>query len=608
MSYGETTSAVDRDQIAEFLGLLYSDACDDGYQFGVVTLPRRQTRYFDGVGDAVDYCARSAESGHNVYCTMGVVRDLSERIRTTPGARANKSEVAAIVAMWADIDIDPDAHDSGKRYPATLDEAAAISRVGGCEPSVIVQSGGGMHAYMLLDEPREIRDRRDRDHVALLCHRWGGSVASRARERGYQVDAVHDLGRILRVAGTTNFKGETPRPVRMLPGPGGADRPRYNLDDLEAVMVAPEYIVDGARLIEHVGAFAIDPDVVPDLRMIESACENDPEFAATWRRDREFRDQSCSAYDLSLATQLVRHKMTDQEIVDALVYWRREIAKAEPKNRIDYYQRTIGKARSAKRRETAVEAFSSGSAVIPDIADPANVTGSDRQAALEHLREALGIRIARIVQVDRDDGEIYIELDSDSEGRRERFSVGPASKMMLFRNFKARIAERCGVVLSQQLATPKTWDRILQTIYAIKEQEDSLEPTAEDRTREIVAEYIESCQAYDRERLAEAISLGDPILVGGEAGVHATTLHIWLHARGWRTTLRELRRDLRLMGFTQRAISATDRHGKRRARKYWLSRADNWQVDHIAAQPADDDLAQPLQDSYNYDDLGGLPC
>ena len=587
-------AVADRDQIRRHLEALYEAACDSGYRFGIFTLPDRRCAYYESPEDAVGLCAEAAEGGLEVYCTMGVVRELSERLRTTPGARAGKAEVEAVVAMWADIDIAGDGHQAAKPYPATAEAALEVARVGGLEPSVWVHSGGGVHAYHLLDEPREIASDaagKDRDAVSLLAHRWGGSVQARARERGYEVDATHDLGRVLRVAGTLNHKGDTPRPV-VLHG-AHAEPTRYSLDDLEHYMIAPEYIRDGARVIDRVAEFAIDPNVRIPEHSIKVLFSNMPEAKDTWEMEREFADQSPSTYDMALANLFVRLGFDDQQIVDYLVFWRREVAKA-PKNRIDYYQRTIGKARGAARHEKAVERFAQGHADLPDVADPANVSQSDRESAVSHLRDLLGIRIERFVQVDRDDGELYIVLDDG-----EQISCGPSIRAMKFHNLRARIAERCGVVLSSDIAKSVTWDRVLQTLYAIREQDDSLEPRTEDRMRELIEGHIAGARAYDGDELERYVREGDPIVRAGQICIYAPRLQTYIQTTGARVTAGEVRRDLRLLGFTQRRIDARASYGVRTTRRYWCAPADDWPVDHSPPESGGDDDERYQDDEWS---------
>lgn len=65
------------------------------------------------------------------------------------------------------------------------------------QPSVIIDSGGGYHAYWLLDEPTMITD-ANRDHIKQLQYIWVDLVGSD--------QAAKDLARVLRPVGTINVK------------------------------------------------------------------------------------------------------------------------------------------------------------------------------------------------------------------------------------------------------------------------------------------------------------------------------------------------------------------------------------------------------------------
>jgi hypothetical protein len=72
-----------------------------------------------------------------------------------------------------------------------------------------------------------------------------------------------------------------------------------------------------------------------------------PTAAASWNHAREdLPDQSPSSYDLSLASMAVAAGWDDQETVDLLIACRR-FNHCPPKLRVDYYERTLTKARSS---------------------------------------------------------------------------------------------------------------------------------------------------------------------------------------------------------------------------------------------------------------------
>jgi P4 family phage/plasmid primase-like protien len=136
--------------------------------------------------------------------------------------RAGSADIAAVNCLFADLDAK--GFDGGKQsaweHLETLEPA----------PSVVVDSGGGYHAYWLLAEPFMLATDADRERARQVQARW---VAFVGGDHG-----AKDLARVLRVPGTTNYKpGYAPDfpQVRFV----RADLDRlYELEDLE--MLLPE--------------------------------------------------------------------------------------------------------------------------------------------------------------------------------------------------------------------------------------------------------------------------------------------------------------------------------------------------------------------------------
>ena len=110
----------------------------------------------------------------------------------TTGALENCAELHA---LFIDLDF--------KDVP----EAEARVRLGAfpLHPTMVVASGGGLHAYWLLKEPLVLPDEADTAKTLLrrLAHFFGGDLASA------------EPARVLRVPGSWNVKAtyDPPRPV-----------------------------------------------------------------------------------------------------------------------------------------------------------------------------------------------------------------------------------------------------------------------------------------------------------------------------------------------------------------------------------------------------------
>lgn len=109
-------------------------------------------------------------------------------VSTRYGNGGKKRDCYRTQAVWADLD--------GRRInDCDLDP----------KPDILVDSGGGSHAYWLFPTPMLVRDERWQEIEAVnraLCHRFKADITA------------IDTGRILRIPGFYNHKYDTPRLVR----------------------------------------------------------------------------------------------------------------------------------------------------------------------------------------------------------------------------------------------------------------------------------------------------------------------------------------------------------------------------------------------------------
>ena len=137
--------------------------------------------------DALIGVAFAAECyGYNVY--VGVL----------PRGRHGEARKASIYSAgmaWAELDFDKQGG-----------EAETLRKAQATRPDILVNSGGGLHLYWALKSPIPMTSDTARAFEMSL----------KARQRKLEADAVHDVTRILRLAGCCNFKYDPPRPVRLL--------------------------------------------------------------------------------------------------------------------------------------------------------------------------------------------------------------------------------------------------------------------------------------------------------------------------------------------------------------------------------------------------------
>ena len=127
---------------------------------------------------------------------------VNPRFRRPVGGRGKNADVMCYVALWLDLDF----HGQEAAVRAAWAKLLEIFTAAGIRPSVIVESGRGIHVYWLLDKPYPNAEARPccagLQKEASICDVEGGGS-----------DPINDPCRVLRMPGTQNLKDKKdPRP------------------------------------------------------------------------------------------------------------------------------------------------------------------------------------------------------------------------------------------------------------------------------------------------------------------------------------------------------------------------------------------------------------
>ena len=138
----------------------------------------------------------------DIYFSVNPAREVPQadakgKVRSAAQVRGRSELTAAVNCLFAEFD----AKDYGGDKAAAL---AHVERLAG-RPSVLVDSGGGYHAYWLFEAPVKIEDPLDLEAMEDLQGRWVGFVGGDG--------GAKDLARVLRAPGTVNHKYDPVRPV-----------------------------------------------------------------------------------------------------------------------------------------------------------------------------------------------------------------------------------------------------------------------------------------------------------------------------------------------------------------------------------------------------------
>lgn len=198
------------DNIFDFLDILWPET-PDGWNV-LCTLRPPKHHYIDPneLENSRIIATRLDQQGLDVYHALGF---QPEAARDAGSRRAE--DVLAIPGLWCDIDVAGPNHKQ-TNLPRTMDEALEFIHSLPWQPSIVVNSGGGVHAYWLFTTPWQFDDESDRQKAEVLSKKFGEYLIAEGLKRGWKIDNVSDLARILRLPGTHNHKSNPPKQVTML--------------------------------------------------------------------------------------------------------------------------------------------------------------------------------------------------------------------------------------------------------------------------------------------------------------------------------------------------------------------------------------------------------
>ena len=175
---------------------------------------------------------------------------LGLRSRAIPdGKRGAREDISSISIIGMDIDI-YDEKKPHKSLPKSYGEAITLLQSFSLPPSIIIDSGSGLHPYWILKETFSIVSAEEREAAQELVRNFYGGFSQYAQP--YEFDSTFDITRILRVPGTLNLKDPLhPREVKIL----FEDLSRtYLIDEITAVGFSGKIRKERAKKVIEAGA------------------------------------------------------------------------------------------------------------------------------------------------------------------------------------------------------------------------------------------------------------------------------------------------------------------------------------------------------------------
>ena len=545
----------------DFLEVLFADEVCDQWQLSIFSLPDKAVRRFASISEAAAYGEHQGQR-QDVYFGLGLIAG-------NPKGRGKLADIAGIGCLWADIDLAGYGHQK-PNLPPDINATQNILEKLGPYPSLLVHSGGGLHAYWVFKEVWLFDNNQERRQAAVLSQRWASTVRATAKSQGYDLDAVGDLTRVLRLPGTFNRKGPEPVEVRVLQ----ANQYRYCPDDFDMYLVAEEYAQ--ANQPVQVEAISLSADDEPPMMKLFALLDNDPKFKRTWNRKRtDLQDQSPSAYDLSAASIAVNAGWSDQEIADLIIGARRmnkeDISKAL---RRDYIQRTIGKAKAGLQQDREISELTEQASALqnqlPEKCPQVGVTGSTvdqkgiekKQKLLRGLSRTLGVPIVRWVQHGRENARYSLLLDNN-----EWVRIGPAANVLSLRRFRQAIYEATGKLIAP--IKQEKWDDVCKILAVAAEFIENEEVASGYQAQQWVEAYLQDHPLWQGD-WQEAANNNEPFEREQLLCIHAGELRKHMRIRQQEVGIShgELCECLRISGFRRVSVSAWLK-GTVVRRSYW---------------------------------------
>ena len=245
------------------------------------------------------------------------------------------------------------------------------------------------------------------------------------------------------------------------------------------------------------GGLALDPEAEPSAVRLDALLTADPKFRRSWGQDR--KDQSPTAYNLSLATMAIQAGWSDQEVVNLIICWRRKHGH-DLKLGEGYYEIILSKAKEPIVMAQAQEQLDEALLLRPE--DQSEVL----KANLTTLFRVDIIRIVKYV------GEPPVYYMYTKQGDITLGEISSITSQTKFQNLVAAATDVWIPAVSR-----KAWDQRIQAILLVCEPidvGDASHPAQE--TNAWLEEYLLKKPPREEDEWLKAAEAKQPFIRHGE--------------------------------------------------------------------------------------------
>lgn len=542
-----------------FLHSLWPENVPDRTCIQLWTIADKKTHSFMATDPAAE---RVGSCDGDIYIAAG----LAPRMTKPSNTRTAASAIVGIPGIWADIDVNGGPTVKTNAAP-DIKSAIKLSK-SIVAPTLIINSGYGIQAWWLFEQPWLFYSPDDNKQAARIVQAFQSMLRAKAKEAGYTIDSTHDLARLMRIPGSFNCKGVEKMSVTIV----SDDGPLHGVQSIEDLV--QEHLVavvaEQSRLLGDV-EFDVRADgniPLPLAKINELKYLND-DFARAWDHGQGYPGRtphkSMNEWEMSIANYLAHAGFTDQEMADCLAFHRIRFDPGDPKGkatRRDYLALTISKAKSSVDHDDEIEM----KAAEREHAEEQLVKMADRgeedpvKAASLFSRVMGGPEVKRLIQdgIDPRNVQFRLELADGSD-----VPVGSAANLL----DQARVREVFAVVTGHLIPQVKgdKWHKVIQALLrgATVNREDSRVSVAQSW----LEGYLEGMISTDRDAACQA---SDPFEHDDYIYVHAGALNAYLRRQsGERMKDIELVQYLQATGFERKTVSYTRDDKKPSSRSYW---------------------------------------
>ena len=205
-----------------FFRALYRN-CEQGV-ISIMTLPDKRIEHIpaEEIEETVHRLTKYGKS-NNAYFGIGLRR---EGVATH--LRGSASDINCFPCLFADIDVAGEAHRQ-TALPASKEEALSYLHGLREQPNIVVDSGHGLQAYWLFDKPIYVNGETERRYITDLLFGFGRYIQEEGAKRGWELDSVFDIARMLRAPGSINHKNGQRRDCKVIE----TSEKRYSVKDFD---------------------------------------------------------------------------------------------------------------------------------------------------------------------------------------------------------------------------------------------------------------------------------------------------------------------------------------------------------------------------------------